>query len=345
MTPRECVLARLDGRDSDRIPFVTWNNKLPGGQIQKDLLAQEICVFVKTTAYEIRHEGVRIEQTPFQEPDGTRKTRVTYHTSAGALTEIQRPMPGTVWTEKHVFSGPGDYDSVEALLKSYRYVPCYDRFEKDDRAFGGQSIGRAGTLHAPFHYVMNHLMPLEIFWNEWVDNEDRVRRLLDLVHANMIAQLRVLAASPAHYVVIDGNTQANIIGPDRYREFNMPYMAEACDILHKAGKKAASHMDGNNRVLAALIGQTGLDAIESFSPPPECDMPVADAIAAWPDKALICNFPPSRHLCPGDEVRRIAGDLLRDGSKSPRFMMGIIEDIPTYEHAVMLAKMTREWRG
>lgn len=344
MTPRECVLARLEGRESDRIPFVMWNNKLPGGQATKDLLARDICVFAKTTAYEVRHEGVQIEQTPFQAPDGTRKNRVTYHTPAGDLTEIQQPMPGTVWTEKHVFTNAADYDAVEALLKSYRYVPCYERFLKDDRAFGEQSIGRAGTLHAPFHYVMNHLMNLETFWNEWIDNEDRVRRLMDLVHTNMVTQLHVLAQSPVHYVVIDGNTQSNIIGPDRYREFNMPYMAEACDILHKAGKITASHMDGNSRVLAHLIGQTGLDAIESFSPPPECDLPVADAIAAWPGKALICNFPPSRHLCPKEEVRRIATDLLRDGSKSPRFMMGIIEDIPTYEHAVMLAEMTRDWK-
>ena len=345
MTPRERVLNVLRGESTDRIPFVIWNNKLPGGDVERDLMAQELCVFVKTTAYQIHHEGVTVERQNYEEADGSPRVRVVYHTPAGDLTEVQHHMPGTVWTEKHIFEKPEDYDAVEALLQSCRYVPCYDKFAQDDKAYGDQSIGRPGTLHAPFHYVMNHIMGMTTFWDQWFENEERVRRVIELLSANSIAQVRVLAESPIHYAVVDGNTQASIIGPDRYREFHMTFIEEASSILHKAGKLVAAHMDGDNALLAPLIGETPLDVIESFSPPPECDLGLTDALQAWPGKAIICNYPPSRHLCDEVEVRRIAEALLKEGADSGRFMMGVMEDIPTYEHVVMLAKMTREWRS
>ena len=74
MTPRERLLASLSGRAPDRMPFVIWNNKLPGGEIERALLELETCVIVKSAVYSQRFEGA----------DGAARTVRDYETAPPA---------------------------------------------------------------------------------------------------------------------------------------------------------------------------------------------------------------------------------------------------------------------
>ena len=201
-------------------------------------------------------------------------------------------MPKTIWTENHPFTNPRDYDALECLIAVRRYTPCPERLLKDDHArYPGQSIVRPTSLRTPLHDVINTLLGVEAFSVEWFENREHIERLFALQREDTLKQVQILAASPTAYFVIDGNTQFDIVGLERYERCFMPYIAEACDILHAAGKLAGAHMDGNNALAAHLIARTGLDFIESFTPPPDCDFPLAAARQAWPGKGIIINFP------------------------------------------------------
>lgn len=343
-TPRDRVLAVLAGQQPDKIPFVIWDNKIPDEATLRVLLDHDACIIVKSAAYSVALEGIDISREPFTGDDGAPRVRLTYRTPAGPLTVIQRPMPSTVWTETHPFTGPADYDALECLIAARRYTATPDRLRQDDARYPGQSIARPGTLHSPIHDVLNDLLGVEAFCLEWYDNRERIARLCALLHDDLIAQVQLLAAGPAPCGIVDGNTQFDILGLDRYEQYSMPIIAEACAILHAAGKYAGAHLDGNTARAAQLVAKTPLDFIESFSPPPDCDFPLSAARQAWPRKGLIVNFPSSVHLGGATAVRQRLQELLREAGDGRGVAIGVLEDIPTNDHLRLLAAETQAWK-
>ena len=89
-----------------------------------------------------------------------------------------------------------------------------------------------------------------------------------------------------------------------------------------------SHFDGNCKLLADLIAQTDLDYIEAFTPAPDTDMTLDDAVSAWPDKCLWINFPSSLHLASKEKIAQTTRELLESASNHKRFLIGITEDVP-----------------
>ena len=328
MNPREQVFAALAGQPSGHVPFVIWDNKLPGGQLEAQLLRLGVCVTVKSSVACLETPGVEVRVEEFQGSDGARRIRRMYSTAAGELSTVHRPMPGTLWQEKRLFGGPQDYDAIEAFLASWRFRPDFAHFEKDDQRFPGQSFARPATLRSPMQDVAYELMGIESFAVEWAENRSRVLRLMDLCAANAEKQVDILARSPAKYVVVDGNTDVHTVGPERFERYYLPHIDMCCRALHAAGKFVGSHLDGDNRLLAPLIARTQLDFIESFTPPPDCDFSVADALAAWPNKTLVENFPSSLHLFGVERVRAATADILAQARGSSKIVVGIIENVP-----------------
>ncbi len=343
MTPRERLLTVTAAGTPDQTPFNIWSNKIPDDTMLQELLAREACITIKSEAYAVSLEGIRVDHVPFRCPDGTDRIRLTYHTPTGMLEVIQRPMQGTVWTEQHPFSGAEDYDSLEYLVASRRYRPCPERLLQDDLRFPGQSIARPATLRSPLHEVINELLGVENFCVEWFENRERVERLCRLVHDDVLERIRLLADAPVPYCIVDGNTQFDVIGLERYEEHTLPYINEACEILHAAGKRAGAHLDGNNSIAAHLIARSGLDFVESFSPEPSTDLALASARAAWPAIGLIVNFPPAVHLLGWSAVRESLRRLRHESGDLRGVALAIIEDIPTSEYIVPLAEEVRSW--
>ena len=54
------------------------------------------------------------------------------------------------------------------------------------------------------------------------------------------------------------------------------------------------------------------DIVEAFTPAPMGDVTVAEARAAWPDKALWLNFTSSVHLEPDEAIRAHARQLIQE---------------------------------
>lgn len=65
------------------------------------------------------------------------------------------------------------------------------------------------------------------------------------------------------------------------------------------------------------VAETPLDFVESFTPPPDCDLPLGDARRAWPGKTLMVHLPSSLHLGGADTVRRTTGAQPTEHKKKP----------------------------
>jgi hypothetical protein len=328
MTPRERVFAVIAGDIPDKIPFVIWNNKMPGGELNDQLLKNEVCVVIKSSVWSSYFTDINVEYNHFTGNDGQQRTRTTYHTSAGNLSAVYLHLAGISWQEEYLYKSPEDFTALELLIASRQYVPTYDAFLKDDGMYPGQSFARPATIHSPMHEVIYELMGIEAFSFAWMDNNDEIISLCNVMADDREKRISILADSPAQYCVIDGNTEINVIGGNRYEEYYLPYIKSGCNILHKHGKYVGAHLDGENRLLAPFIKLTSLDFIESFTPPPDCNYSITEALQAWPDKTLILNFPSSIHLKGADAVLKRGKEILTECKQSNRVIMGISEDMP-----------------
>jgi hypothetical protein len=225
------------------VPFVIWNNKLPGEPVNSRLLEAGACIVNKSTVYEVETPGTRIETDRLEPRDGCPRLKTTFHTLAGSLTMVERHVPGTVWLEKMPFTGPRDYGALEALVKSRTYRACYDRFARDDSMYGDRSVARPEAIHTPFQDLICKYMGAETFCIEWADNRDRLLKLCETIAEDRRKRLRLVAESAAAYAVIEGNVISGLAGGGIFEEYHVPYIQEACDILHEKGKIAAAHLD------------------------------------------------------------------------------------------------------
>ncbi len=337
-TPRTRFAAALRGDMPDRVPFVMWNNKLPGEPVNTALLDAGACVIVKSALYRVELDGVDARIESWIGEDGFRRQRTIYPTPAGRLEAVEAFRPGTTWLEAPLFREPSDYDALLALIQSRRFTPCYARYERDDASYGDQGIGRPGTESTPMHEIIYRLLGVENFAVEWHERRDHVLALYNALMETRRRILPIVADSPAPYAIVEANISPELVGVERFRRYYLPAIEEACELLHAKGKLAGAHLDGNNRLLAPLVAQTSLDFIESFTPPPDCDLPVSEARQAWPGKALYCNFPSSVHLGGPEAVRARAREILDQAAPGAGFVLGVLEDVPRNDTLTALAE-------
>ncbi len=117
-------------------------------------------------------------------------------------------------------------------------------------------------------------------------------------------------------------------GKQRFEKYVVPLYNEAAEVFHKHGKLIGAHLDGNNRLWAKAVAASGLDYVEAFTPSPDTDMSVADALAAWPGKVLWLNFPSSLHLASIERIKAATRQIVREAVTGNRLIIGITEDIP-----------------
>jgi len=344
MTPRERVLAALAGQMPDRVPFVIWNNKLPSEEVTSRLLKLDACIINKSTVYTFTTPAIQHETEHLESIAGFARIRKTFHTAASELTIVERIVPGTVWLEKMPFCGPDDYEPLEAYIAGKVYEPCHDKFLADDSRYGDRSLARPEKIYTPIQDLICEYMGVQQFCVEWQDRRSRLLKLCEIIAADRQKRLELVATSPARYVIIEGNVIPEVIGPERFEKYHVPYIETACELLHKNNKKAGAHFDANNNIIADIISRTSLDLIESFTPPPDCNLPLSEARRLWPDKTIQINFPSSLHLAGPNAVRRQAARILKEAAPGDRFIIGVSEDISGggRDTLVPLAEAVRE---
>lgn len=207
MTPKQRFLAALIGEMSDQIPMTIWNNKLPGEELNDQLLELGVCVINKSSVWQLTLNGIKTECRDEATPDGSTIRHKTYFTPEGELTTIERLFPNTVWIEKYLFSNSEDYDALEALIASRTYQADFEKFIADDQMLADQSISRPTTIHSPMHELIYEFMGIENFSIEWAESRDQILHLCKVLKEDWRKRVELTATSPTKYAVIEGNTQ------------------------------------------------------------------------------------------------------------------------------------------
>jgi hypothetical protein len=312
----------------DRVPFTVYECIIPQCEAERQLRNDGLCIVKRDVPVVTRSTPNVSTETRHYSQDGVSYVRTDIRTPVGDLHTVERPADFTSWTVRRLFKGPEDYKALRFLVEDERYEPNYEEFLKAERDFGEDAIFRAAIGATPLHQIMIHWMGVETFAVEWVERRDEILSLCDA----MVGQLRriypLVAKSPALHANYGGNEVPEVMGLERFKEYVVPLWNEAAEVFHKHGKLVGSHLDGNNKLWAREVAESALDYVEAFTPAPDTDMSVAEALQAWPDKVLWINYPSSVHVASVERIEETSRQMLREAAPGDRFIMGVTEDVP-----------------
>jgi hypothetical protein len=328
MTPRERVLAVLHGERPDRVPFTVYECMIPQCAVERRLRNEGLCIVNRRYRVCIEETPHCTHQTIHYAEGGRDLVRTVIRTPVGEVSSVAQPADFTSWTLERFFKGPEDYATLLYLIEDRVYRPDHARYLEAERWLGEDVILRGGVGSNPLHNIMLHWMGLEAFAVEWAERRDEVLKLEAAWRRKQEQVYPLLADSPITHANYGGNEVPEVMGKERFRDFVLPLLHECAEVFHAKGKLLGSHLDGNNRLWADLVARSGLDYVEAFTPAPDTDLTLAEALDAWPDKVLWINFPSSLHLASIERIRQAAREFVELGLQTGRVIIGITEDMP-----------------
>ena len=327
MTPRERVETVLRQDVPDKTPLTMYECMIPQCTAERQLRNDGLCIVQRTSVVATHTPNVTTEASHYSE-NGRPRVRRVCHTPLGDLSTLDEPAAFTSWHLERMFKSPDDYKKLLFMAQDQRHEPRYEAYAKAEKAFGPDAIFRAGIAGNPLHTVMIHWMGLEVFAVEWAERQDEILKLCDALAEQHRKLFPLVAQSPALHANYGGNEVPEVMGLERFERFVVPFYNEAAEVFHRHGKLLGTHLDGNNKLWAKAVADSGLDYIEAFTPAPDTDLSLADALAAWPDKVIWVNFPSSLHLASIETIEAATRQLIRDAAPGNRLIIGITEDIP-----------------
>ena len=322
MTLRDNALAAMRGEPVEHVPFTCYKGLMPEGAEA----IPNLCTVMTASVATLSTPGVSTSS----EEIGPGRHRERMETPWGALERIREVEVGygSGWTREHWIKRPEDYAILERVLREATVAPYPDGYRAARESIGDRGIVLVSIMRAPYQRLWIEYTGIERLSYDLADCPEAVEGVLDAMLEQSRQLAQIAAESDAQLVWLPDNITGEIAGRGIFERLLAPYYRMVCDTLLAAGKTPCSHMDGFLGQIGGAIGATDVPVIEAFTPPPDGNLSVAEAFAAWPEKRLSLNFPSSVHLSDRAEIQRMTRELVAQADGRPGFVMGITENIP-----------------
>lgn len=276
----------------------------------------------------VRVERPHLEIVERQEEADSQTRRTTrWITDRG---ELQESFVGE-WQQEYLVKTSGDYCVLRRAFEDTCYTATAEFFRQSEAQLGdgGITVGALGWTplrRSPLLQVQVDFAGPERFALDLADEAPELMDLLELLTDLTLQKLREAVRTPVRFIKLWENLTIEMLGAPAYRRWLVPLYRKILDILRAGDKRLLVHYDGKLRAIAPDIAALDFD-IDSFTPPPEGDMSVAEARAAWPDKFLWLHPPLGWFREPRSVLLERIRQMIRDAGPR-RFCLMISEDVP-----------------
>ena len=311
MTHRERILAIMEGRLPDRLPWIPrlaiWyeanrrEGTLPPEYRGSSLRQVERDVFGGTAARdgfiwrtEMRGVEVRRRELPGME------TLIEYVTPVGTVTARLR---GTERLRRQgiqdaevefLLKRREDYPVVEYLIEHTDYVPAFEEYERYEAEVGEEGYPMVNCGDCPMHHWMRALAGYNQCYFHLNDYGAEVARLLGVLTDRFKETVwRCMLDAPARLLMHGHHLSSQMTPPPIFERHILPYYRELAPKLRAAGKTLALHADNDTRLILGQIEAAGFAMVECFATSPMVPTTLAEARAAWGDRVIIWGGVPS----------------------------------------------------
>ena len=311
MTDRERVLAILDGRSPDRIPWIprlqVWHQahtnmgslpeRLQGmdlRQVERELGMGTPARGGSVVAGEQRGD---VEVSTRQEGE----TRVTtYRTPAGEVwtrhrgsDELRLAGIGDLEVE-HLIKGPEHFGAVEYMVQHTHYAPTYEKYLEYEAEIGEDGYPLVSAGDCPFHYYLQKLAGYQNAYYMLYDYPDKVEHLLGVLEEVDRERLwPVVAGSPARLVMHGVHLDSTMTPVPMFERYITPYYQDFTALLRPRGITLAMHADNDSRLILEHLREAGYGMAETFTTAPQVSCTLEEARAAWGTDVIIWGGVPS----------------------------------------------------
>lgn len=300
----------------DRIPFTTYSNKIPpdwSDPVIQQMFADGLGVvrFMPTWRVSTREVEFRRETST---SGGDSLRRDAWHTPVGTITATWK----NDWQQTYFLETPADYRVMTYVVERTDAAPAYAPFEAAVAAAPDYMVYVPRIGRTPLQTMLVDYAGLANFAVHLYEYADEVHALYEALRRTFRRLVAIVAEGPGRYINVIENFSAETLGPRRYARYLLPVYEETFGMLHEAGKVVGCHYDGMLKSVKELVARAPLDMIESFTPPPEGDMTLAEARAAWPDKLLWSNINLGCYELPPDQLRAAIAARVAAGAPDRR---------------------------
>lgn len=330
---RERLISALEGGTPHPIPYVTYSDFFPQTMDENEdasirawqpLLDAGFGIW--HFIYPLRTKWQDVEREVIRErSDGRTLETELLRTPVGTLRQVR--LDG--WTQEYFLKGPEDYRVAEYMVRHATVDFHPEDLDKSLQWLGDYGIPLIEIGRSPYQTILVDWAGLENFSYHLADGFPEFQGLMEAFEDLMLARARTAAQLPTRYVSLLENLTADQVGPRRFQKIHMAFYEKFLGILHGQGKKVFAHMDGKLANLAGLVAQTGFDGIDSLTEPPEGDMLLADARAAFPEMCLWANINIDLYNLPPADLRSVVRRMVNEGAPDGRkLIFEVSEDLP-----------------
>ena len=353
MDVKERLLNAFMKRPVDKIPWLDAYGLAGRGQVEREARNMGMGIWWSRFLYDTELPNVTVEERmkdgiirrTYHSPKGSVSTkfRMTHGFGVSAGTPASRwftngfgPPDPWPWIIEYLIKEPSDYEAVRFMVEDAVLTPNYEPFKRAEESLGSDGVVLARVEKSPIQKMFIQLMGVRTFALHYYKYRDKFDELRQAIEDKDDEAWRIAARSPAKIVHLPENLDGVIISPQIFERYHLPYYNKYASMMHESGKIVTAHMDGRLKSLAHLIGKTGIDAIDAFTPPPTGDLSIAEAKEIWKNKfALFINFPVSIYMLGEKETRRYMAELLSSIAPGYGFIIGMTEDVP--HHLIPMA--------
>ena len=259
-------------------------------------------------------------------------------TPIGKLTSSHRVIKGSLSSGvtrlnliKHPIVDPDDFNIYQYMIEHSEFVPMYEEFFRRSEELGGSGFLVPTLNRVPFQSVLIDAMGEIACFLGLHYHPNLIDRLMAAIDQQIVVMLENLSEFDYPYIEFVDNLDGVMTNPRLFREFVLPSYQKYAEILHDQGKKLGSHTDGNLKILLPLLAGCGLDVCESFTPLPQTDCSLEEALDSWETNPLIWGGIPSSILeqrVPEYEFRKYIESLLTSIKGRP-IILGIADAVMT----------------
>jgi hypothetical protein len=334
MTMRERMLAVLSGGKIDRVPFITYDNvAAPNAEIWSALGRNNMGLIRWCKVHQFIHPNCRFQSRPISK-DGLKGIQTVMSTPLGHLVQEKffDPTFGSTSVSKHYIESPDDYLIFREYLKDIIVVEDDETFIRDWYDLGDDGLPMVYVERTPYQQLWiqwTSLLDLSLHFMDIPEMMEECTELLADIQRRVFQIIyKALDRLPISFVNIPDNITAPTIGDKNFRKYSLPLYKELVGILEGRGIPVVVHMDGDLKPLWKTIAESGINGIDSFSPPPDNDTSVSAAVSMWPEMRLMLNFPSSVHLCEPQIIFERAKKILSEGGHTGHLWIQISENVP-----------------
>lgn len=347
MTNRQRILAVLDKKSPDRVPWIArldlwYHARMAEGNMParfRGMSVVEVGRALRTgnpardgKVFSVRYDGLEVRSE--RAPGVVRQRFITPYGEVTFGRILSEKVSGTTdqgLPLEHPIHTVEDYKVLEYIAEHTRYDPCYDEYLAYEAAVGDDGYPMVSCGDVPFHYFLLHLAGYNQAYFEMVDHAQEFEHLLTVMEqADRERLWPVIADSPARLILHGVHFDSQMTPPHMFRKYMTPYYKDFSALLHARDKSLTWHADDDSQDILAEVKDAGFDMSECFCTAPMVEVTLQEARAAWGNDVIIFGGIPSIILeptFPEADFEAYMRGIFRTIAPGDAFIFGVADNV------------------